>query len=563
MSRQVVASTGSSLYTPASEMKAGTTGALIVLIGGAALGGALFAKDKAQLLRSQQTYEEGRKLLGQGKPQEALEQFTKSLESAIIVGGTTGNRPAALDVAQDARKAIDVCEALIALQAGDVNALATVDRALKESGARALPKDPLQKVETKRLAQLAMTTAETLEKLAINEDKIAPENAGRVKAEYHALAAQAFVVAAKVAKEGEFDWVAVAEQGEHRARARALVAEALAANAADDGARAREFAEKAQKELAVEPFQGTDEPTRLKAAIRTIAAESNDRAKVNAFEQEVAALAAKVGTNDLGTLLGPVEAVKPPELEGGHRAAAELDGKKILATKLLAKVKAVSIEFQDMVLAGESGDGKVYVDRTEVTNEAYKKFVDAKKPYEEGRTTALWGSEEAAAKAAFFFDASLKTKGPATWPGPGVPEGKEKHPVAGVSALEAKAFAAANGKRLPTYDEWLGAAGRPGTAYPWGDDWREDAANAKGTEGKETTEVGKFPSGAAKTGAVDLVGNVREIVEDGGQPAAVGGSYSSKSDSASLNSKAPVSPSARPKEQGFRCARELRWKAGE
>src|SRR5436190_4717464 len=107
-------------------MKAGTIGALIVLVGGAALSGAIFAKDKAQLLRSQQCYEEGRKLLGTGKPTEALEQFTKSLDSALVVGGITGLRPSALEVAQDARKAIDVCEALVALQAGDVNALATV-----------------------------------------------------------------------------------------------------------------------------------------------------------------------------------------------------------------------------------------------------------------------------------------------------------------------------------------------------------------------------------------------------------------------------------------------------
>lgn len=542
-------------------MKAGTIGACIVLAAGAALSGAVFAKDKAQLSRSLKAYEEGRRLLTEGKPQEALTSFTKSLESALVVGGITGSRPAALDVAQDARKAISVCEALVALQAGDVNALATIDLALKDTGARALPKEPLEKVEAKRLAQLAMTTAETLEKLALDEDKIAPENAGRVKAEYHTVAAQAFVVAAKVAKDGEFDWVQLAEQGEKRARTRSYVAEALAANAADDGANARKFAELAAKALDAEPFQGTDEPTKLKAAIRTISAESNDRAKVNAFEKEVADLVAKVGTNELGSLLAAVEATTPPTLEGGHRAASVLDGKKGVAASLLAKVKVVAIDFKDMVLAVDKGEVKVYVDKFEVTNGAYKRFMTEKKPYDDdGRTTAMWGDEEAKQKAAFFFDASLKTRGPATWQGQSFAEGKEKHPVAGVSALEARAFARANDKRLPSRDEWLGAAGTPGTSYPWGDEWRDDCANVKGQDGKETSPVGSFAPGNSKPGAADLIGNVRELVEDGSEVRTVGGSYTSKPDAATLKDAQPVPLAARQKEQGFRCAKELRWK---
>jgi hypothetical protein len=193
-------------------MKAGTLGAVIVVLGGAALGGMSFAKDKAHLARAEKAYDDGKKLLGAGKPAEALGEFSKALESTLLVGGLSGGRPAAFALGEDARKAISVCEALVALEAGDVTGFATVDAALKESGARALPKEPLEKVETKRLAQLALTTADALEKLALDEEKLAPENAGRVKAEYHALAAQAFTGAGKLAQEGSFDWVHICEQ---------------------------------------------------------------------------------------------------------------------------------------------------------------------------------------------------------------------------------------------------------------------------------------------------------------------------------------------------------------
>ena len=97
------------------------------------------------------------------------------------------------------------------------------------------------------------------------------------------------------------------------------------------------------------------------------------------------------------------------------------------------------------------------IDRHEVTNEEYKKFVDAggyrKREYwkqtflREGRTVP-W--EEA---VALFHDATGRA-GPATWEVGDYQKGHEQHPVAGVSWYEAAAYAEFVGKSLPTAYHW-------------------------------------------------------------------------------------------------------------
>ncbi len=542
-------------------MKAGTLGAVIVIAGGAALGAAIFGKDKAQLALAQSKLDDGRKLLDQGKTAEALEEFTRALDSALHVGGVSGSRPQALDVARDAGRAIHLCEELLKLQAGEPSALATVDAAIKDP--HGLAKEPLEKVASKRLAQIIYETAKELERLAIEEDRISAEDAGRVKAEYHELARTAFKVAGKVAQEGGFDWVGPCDDGARRAEARALVAEALASNASDApdaGDKARDFADRANKLLDTDPFKGTGESDTLKKAVASIAAEAQDRALVDAFKTSVNEAWDAVGTNQLGKLLAKAQGITVPKLAGGYRTYSTLDGQVSELKGRLEKVVLAATDFQDMVLALEKGDVKVYVDRTEVTNEAWKKFTDEKKPYTDGRNAEVWGSDDGASMAADLLDASFKAPGPATWTNGTFPDGKASHPVAGISPLEARAFARARGKRLPSYDEWLGAAGRPGTLYPWGNEWREGGGNVKGTD---TQPVGSSPRGATSTDAVDMIGNVREIVEDGKDLYAVGGSYSSAPEAATLKAKVRVLETARPVDQGFRCARELKWNKGE
>lgn len=127
-----------------------------------------------------------------------------------------------------------------------------------------------------------------------------------------------------------------------------------------------------------------------------------------------------------------------------------------------------------------------YLDRTEVTNEEYAEFVNAK-----------------------------KIKPPPDWDGASPPAGKEKFPVSSVSYLDANGFAdwvSANVGlpcRLPTEQEWEFAArsGARRHVFPWGADWVPERTNfATGSpreagSTRDETEVG---------GVKDMMGNVLE-----------------------------------------------------
>jgi formylglycine-generating enzyme required for sulfatase activity len=135
-----------------------------------------------------------------------------------------------------------------------------------------------------------------------------------------------------------------------------------------------------------------------------------------------------------------------------------------------------------------------FIDRTEVTNAAYKKFVDA-----------------------------TRHKPPANWTAASFPDGRDDFPVTGVSWQDAADYAAWAGKRLPTEAEWEAAArGADGRIYPWGNAWRSGMANIGLKPDKPTAdqypagmkEVGQFPQGASPTGALDLIGNAWEWVAD-------------------------------------------------
>jgi formylglycine-generating enzyme required for sulfatase activity len=135
-----------------------------------------------------------------------------------------------------------------------------------------------------------------------------------------------------------------------------------------------------------------------------------------------------------------------------------------------------------------------FIDRTEVTNAAYKKFVDA-----------------------------TRHKAPSNWTGSSFPEGRDNFPVTGVTWQDAADYATWSGKRLPKEVEWEAAArGIDGRIYPWGNGWRSGVANIGQKPDKATPdqyptgikEVGRYPEGASPAGVFDMIGNAWEWVED-------------------------------------------------
>lgn len=123
-----------------------------------------------------------------------------------------------------------------------------------------------------------------------------------------------------------------------------------------------------------------------------------------------------------------------------------------------------------------------YIDKTEVPNAAYAKFCS-----------------------------DTKRQLPADFP-----QDKPDFPVVSVSILDARDFAAWAGKRLPNAREWEKAArGENGQAFPWGGDL--DASRANVGIGQPMPVVA-FPKGASPYGALQMVGNVWEFVNELSKP---------------------------------------------
>ncbi|MDX3637567.1 SUMF1/EgtB/PvdO family nonheme iron enzyme [Streptomyces europaeiscabiei] len=121
---------------------------------------------------------------------------------------------------------------------------------------------------------------------------------------------------------------------------------------------------------------------------------------------------------------------------------------------------------------------------------------------------------------AFLADTGL-TERPTTWYLGAYPWDRSNHPVAGIRAEHADAYARWLSKRtghpwrLPTEAEWEYAAKGPDNRpYPWQGGFDPDACNTRETGVHTTTPVGAFPAGAAPCGALDMGGNVEEFTAD-------------------------------------------------
>ena len=94
--------------------------------------------------------------------------------------------------------------------------------------------------------------------------------------------------------------------------------------------------------------------------------------------------------------------------------------------------------------------------------------------------------------------------------------GHPDYPVVNVLILDARAFAQWAGKRLPKGREWEKAArGTDGRVYPWGD--RPDSARANVGSGR-LLPVADLPNGASPYGALNMSGNVWELVDQVSPP---------------------------------------------
>ena len=147
------------------------------------------------------------------------------------------------------------------------------------------------------------------------------------------------------------------------------------------------------------------------------------------------------------------------------------------------------------------------MDRYEVTNRDYKRFVDAggyTKPEYWDRPFIRDGRTLSFAEGVAGFTDKTGRPGPSTWEAGNYPSGADDVAVGGISWFEAAAYAKFVGKSLPTLYHWNRAA------EAWASAWVVPGSNYDGQgprRGSTTRGMGPF-------GTFDMAGNVREWCEN-------------------------------------------------
>ncbi len=190
-----------------------------------------------------------------------------------------------------------------------------------------------------------------------------------------------------------------------------------------------------------------------------------------------------------------------------------------------------------------------HLDKFEVTNRRYKAFVDAggyakrefwKERFVRDGVELRWDDAVGA-----FRDATGRP-GPATWQFGTYPEGHADDPVSGVSWFEATAYAAFEGKSLPTLYHWRYAAGE----WIFDELLRESNFDPRGPVPVGTRK------GLGPYGTYDMAGNVKEWCSTearDGLRYLLGGGFDEPP--YMFNDLDARSPWERKPDFGFRCAR--------
>ncbi len=183
------------------------------------------------------------------------------------------------------------------------------------------------------------------------------------------------------------------------------------------------------------------------------------------------------------------------------------------------------------------------IDKYEVTNSQYKKFIGA-----------------------------TRHQAPQHWRGDTYRKNQGDYPVTHVSWNDAAAYCKWAGKRLPTEAEWeVAASGKKGLVFPWGRKFREAWTNTERERFRATTITGRYAKGTSKFDCYDMAGNVAEWTADTYKPypgstlsvadadqnlrIVRGGSFKSKPFMTTTVYRNKLKVDGIYKDVGFRCAR--------
>lgn len=140
-----------------------------------------------------------------------------------------------------------------------------------------------------------------------------------------------------------------------------------------------------------------------------------------------------------------------------------------------------------------------YLDKYEVTNRQFKRFIDKVPRWQKTNIASNLHNGK------YLQD----------WNGNAYPKGKGDYPVVFVSWYAAVAYCRSQGKRLPTEAEWEFAArgGKTDIAFPWGDEPADKSrANYSASGYGAAVKVGRYAPN--EFGLYDMAGNVWEYLAD-------------------------------------------------